>query len=49
MAERAGATVAETPASHAVYDSQPDGVIDAIEKAHAPVRLRLATSPVQPR
>ena len=33
MAERAGATVAETPASHAVYVSQPDAVADLIEQA----------------
>ena len=33
MAERAGATVAETPASHAVYVSQPDAVANLIEQA----------------
>ena len=33
MAERAGATVAETPASHAVYVSQPAAVADLIEQA----------------
>jgi hypothetical protein len=33
MAERAGATVAETPASHAVYVSQPDAVADVIVQA----------------
>ncbi|MGI5229449.1 alpha/beta hydrolase [Actinoallomurus sp. CA-142502] len=33
MAERAGSTVAETPASHAVYVSQPQAVIDLIKLA----------------
>ena len=33
MAERTGATVTETPASHAVYVSQPNAVADLIEKA----------------
>ena len=33
MAERAGATVAETPASHALYVSQPEVVADFIAQA----------------
>ena len=33
MAERAGATVAETPASHSVYLSQPQAVADLIKQA----------------
>jgi pimeloyl-ACP methyl ester carboxylesterase len=33
MAERTGATVTETPASHAVYVSQPDAVANLIEQA----------------
>ena len=33
MAERTGATVTETSASHAVYVSQPDAVVDLIEQA----------------
>jgi len=33
MAERVGATVAETPASHSVYVSQPQAVADLIKKA----------------
>jgi len=33
MAERAGAVVTETPASHAVYVSKPDAVSDLIEQA----------------
>jgi hypothetical protein len=33
MAERAGATVTETPASHAVYVSQPGVVADVITRA----------------
>jgi pimeloyl-ACP methyl ester carboxylesterase len=33
MAERAGATVAETPASHCVYVSQPQAVADLIKQA----------------
>jgi pimeloyl-ACP methyl ester carboxylesterase len=33
MAERAGATVAETSASHAVYVSQPEAVANLIEQA----------------
>jgi pimeloyl-ACP methyl ester carboxylesterase len=33
MAERAGATVAETPASHSVYLSQPEAVADLIRQA----------------
>jgi pimeloyl-ACP methyl ester carboxylesterase len=33
MSERAGATVAETPGSHAVYVSRPGAVAELIEKA----------------
>jgi|SRR5882757_6115454 len=33
MAERAGATVAEVEASHAVYESQPQAVVDLIVRA----------------
>jgi len=33
MAERAGATVAEVEASHAVYESQPQAVVDHIVRA----------------
>jgi pimeloyl-ACP methyl ester carboxylesterase len=33
MAERAGATVAETPASHSLYLSQPQATADLIEQA----------------
>ena len=33
MAERVGATVAETPASHSVYLSQPQAVADLIKQA----------------
>jgi pimeloyl-ACP methyl ester carboxylesterase len=33
MAERAGATVAETPASHSVYVSKPQAVADLIKQA----------------
>jgi len=33
MAERAGATVAETAASHSVYLSQPQAVADLIGQA----------------
>jgi pimeloyl-ACP methyl ester carboxylesterase len=33
MAERAGATVAEIPGSHAIYVSQPTAVADLIKKA----------------
>ena len=35
MAERAGATVAEAPASHSVYVSQPQAVADLIRQAAA--------------
>ncbi|GII32482.1 alpha/beta fold hydrolase [Planotetraspora mira] len=35
MAQRAGATVAETPASHSVYLSQPAAVADLIRQAAA--------------
>lgn len=35
MAERAGATVAESPGSHSVYLSQPDAVADLIKQATA--------------
>jgi pimeloyl-ACP methyl ester carboxylesterase len=35
MSERAGATVTEVTASHAVYVSQPDAVADLIEQAAA--------------
>lgn len=35
MAERAGATVTETPGSHAVYVSNPDVVADVISRAAA--------------
>jgi pimeloyl-ACP methyl ester carboxylesterase len=37
MAERIGATVAETPGSHAIYVSQPRIVADLIERAAAAV------------
>ncbi len=33
MSGRAGATVVETPASHAIYVSQPAAVADIIEPA----------------
>jgi pimeloyl-ACP methyl ester carboxylesterase len=33
MAERAGATVTESPGSHSVYVSQPDAVVDLIKQA----------------
>jgi hypothetical protein len=33
MSKRAGATVLETPGSHAVYVSQPTAVADLIAKA----------------
>ncbi len=33
MSKRAGATVVETPGSHAVYVSQPEAVADLIERA----------------
>jgi len=33
MAERAGATVAEVPASHSVYVSQPAAADELIKKA----------------
>ncbi|WP_458685765.1 alpha/beta fold hydrolase [Nocardia tengchongensis] len=35
MAQRIGATVAETPGSHAIYVSQPGAVADLIKKAAA--------------
>ncbi|MET8830185.1 alpha/beta hydrolase [Streptomyces sp. NPDC004610] len=35
MAERAGATVAEAPGSHAIYVSQPDAVVDLVKQAAA--------------
>ncbi|MFF7476184.1 alpha/beta fold hydrolase [Streptomyces sp. NPDC008092] len=35
MAQRIGATVAETPGSHAIYVSRPDVVADLIKKAAA--------------
>jgi pimeloyl-ACP methyl ester carboxylesterase len=38
MAERAGATVAEVPASHSVYLSQPQAVADLIRQAAAAPR-----------
>jgi pimeloyl-ACP methyl ester carboxylesterase len=38
MAERAGATVAEVPASHSVYLSQPQAVADLIKQAAAAPR-----------
>ncbi|GAB2641133.1 alpha/beta hydrolase [Prescottella soli] len=37
MAERMGATVAETPGSHAIYVSQPKAVADLIRKAAASI------------
>lgn len=37
MAERIGATIAETPGSHAIYVSQPKVVADLIEQAVASV------------
>jgi len=33
MSQRSGSTVAEVPASHSVYVSQPDAVVDLIAKA----------------
>ena len=33
MADRAGSTVVEVPASHAVYVSQPTAVVGLIEQA----------------
>ena len=33
MADRAGATVVETPGSHAIYVSQPEAVADLIKQA----------------
>jgi pimeloyl-ACP methyl ester carboxylesterase len=38
MSQRAGSTVAEVPASHAVYVSRPDAVVDLIAKAARGVR-----------
>jgi pimeloyl-ACP methyl ester carboxylesterase len=38
MAERAGATVAETPASHSLYLSQPEPVANLIKQAAAAVQ-----------
>jgi pimeloyl-ACP methyl ester carboxylesterase len=38
MAERAGATVAEAPASHSVYVSQPQAVADLIRQAAGAAR-----------
>jgi pimeloyl-ACP methyl ester carboxylesterase len=35
MAERAGATVTEAPASHSIYLSQPQAVVDLIKQAAA--------------
>ncbi|MEU0187495.1 alpha/beta hydrolase, partial [Streptomyces sp. NPDC006207] len=35
MAERASATVTESPGSHSVYVSQPDAVVDLIKQATA--------------
>jgi hypothetical protein len=35
MAERAGATVVETAASHSVYVSKPEAVVELIERAAA--------------
>ncbi|WP_406456158.1 alpha/beta hydrolase [Streptomyces sp. NBC_01622] len=37
MAQRIGATVAETPGSHAIYVSRPDVVADLIKKAAAAI------------
>ena len=44
MAERAGATVAETPGSHAIYVSQPKVVADLIRKAAAAVTQEMASA-----
>jgi pimeloyl-ACP methyl ester carboxylesterase len=44
MSERAGATVAETPASHAVYVSQPDVVADFIHEATRVIAARGAVA-----
>jgi hypothetical protein len=38
MVERVGATVAETPASHSVYVSQPQAVADLIKRAAGQTR-----------
>jgi hypothetical protein len=35
MAERAGAAVTEVAASHAVYVSQPEAVVDLVKQAAA--------------
>ena len=47
MAERAGATVAETPASHAVYVSQPDVVAELIQQATQAIVARIAVAGAQ--
>ncbi len=47
MAERAGATVADVPASHSVYLSQPGAVADLIEQATRQ-HLTTQTRPVTP-
>ena len=44
MAERAGATVSETPGSHAIYVSQPKVVADLIRKAAAAVTQEMASA-----
>jgi hypothetical protein len=33
MSQRAGSTVVQVPASHSVYVSRPDAVVDLIAKA----------------
>jgi hypothetical protein len=38
MSSRAGATVTETPGSHAIYVSRPEAVTELIEKAASEVR-----------
>jgi hypothetical protein len=38
MAERVGATVIETSASHSVYVSQPQAVADLIKQAAGAIR-----------
>jgi pimeloyl-ACP methyl ester carboxylesterase len=46
MAQRAGATVAETPGSHSVYVSHPDKVADVIRQAASGVVTTSAQQPV---
>ena len=55
MAKRAGATVAETPGSHAIYVSNPAAVAAVVERAAAAARdgqlaaRRKQSGPVGPR